>query len=90
MIVKILGFFDFVVIFCILFSEILPFTYLIKASLYLLVKGGIFSLTGDFASYLDVICGIYILFFAFGLSINLFTAIVVLYLGQKCLVSFIF
>ena len=89
MIIKFLGFFDFLVIFVMLLSPFLPFKYMLYAALYLLLKGALFAFGGDIASYLDVGCGTYLMFFAFGISSMFINVIVGLYLAQKFAISWL-
>tara|TARA_Y100000034_G_C6750171_1_gene333381 strand:- start:213 stop:482 length:270 start_codon:yes stop_codon:yes gene_type:complete len=89
MITKILGFGDFLVIIAMLFFPFLPLKWILYAAGYLILKGGLFAFSGDVASILDIISGIYIVLFAFGFSLNFFSVIVGIYLGQKFLVSWL-
>jgi len=88
--VKILGTLDFLVLLMILFSSLFPKDIILYGAFYLIIKGLIFVLTSrDFASYIDVIIGIYTIFIAFNISHPILTIIMVLYMGEKVVVSLI-
>lgn len=88
---KILAIVDLVAVFAILAAPILPTKVIIYCAGYLIMKGGFFAITSyDIASILDVICGIIIILLAFGISHGTVNIIVLLYLIQKAVFSFVF
>ena len=76
---------DLAVVLVLFFSALLPTAPLLYAGWYLLVKGGIFAALGNIVSMIDVLCGIYLFFLAFGISSGFLTIIAMLFLGQKVL-----
>jgi hypothetical protein len=87
MIVKILGALDLVCVVAILFAAVLPQKMLILLAVYLMGKGGTFAIGGDIVSYIDVVCGVYMLLLAFGIANLVISGIFVAYLGQKAVFS---
>lgn len=87
MIVKFLGGLDFLAVIVIFFSSIFPQKALMYAAGYLLFKGGFFAMGGDIASILDILCGIYVIFIAYGISSTVITVVVLIYLMQKVVFS---
>ncbi|HIG95890.1 TPA: hypothetical protein HA249_03290 [Candidatus Woesearchaeota archaeon] len=87
---KLLAIVDLVAVFAILASPILPTKVIMYCAGYLILKGGLFAITSyDIASMLDVICGIIIMLLAFDISNGTVNLIVLLYLVQKILLSFV-
>ncbi len=72
----------------VLFSPILPSIWLGSIGLLLFFKGVLFIWTLDVASFLDMACGLVIIGFVFGISFTLLKVLVLLYLGQKLVLSF--
>lgn len=68
--------------------DFLPRRAIILFAGYLLLKGIAFSMSGNFISYLDIACGIYIILMTFGISISVLSLLFVLYLIQKNLTLF--
>ena len=87
MVTKILGIMD--LISAATFLIPLPKTIVLLAATYLIVKGILFSLGDDVASYFDVAIGIYLIVFSFGLSLTVISVISALFLLQKGLLSLI-
>ncbi|MEK6886710.1 MAG: hypothetical protein AABW88_02665 [Nanoarchaeota archaeon] len=87
MVTKIFGVLDFLS--AIVFLIPLPKNIVLLAASYLIIKGLLFSLGEDIASYLDVAIGIYIIIFSFGFSITILSVISALFLLQKGLLSFV-
>ena len=87
MVTKILGIMD--LISAATFLIPLPKTIVLLAATYLIVKGILFSLGDDVASYFDVAIGIYLLVFSFGLALTVISVISALFLLQKGLLSLI-
>ncbi len=85
-----LGKLDLITVLVLMFAAILPKTFLLYAAIYLLIKGALFVLfSKDFASYGDFISGIYLLVLSFGLEIPIAHQIVLFYLLQKTIMTFI-
>jgi hypothetical protein len=90
MIFKALGTLDLVTVFVLLGAAILPEQLLFVAAVYMIVKGGVFTfISKDLASVGDFIAGIYLLVLAFGLKIPILHPIILLYLAQKTLLTFV-
>ncbi len=88
MLAKVLGALDLLVTLIIIFAPLFPKNIIFYGAFYLIAKGLMFVLTSrDFASYLDIICGIYVIFLAFNLSNPIITILAVLFLGQKVVFS---
>lgn len=66
----------------------MPANILSYAAGYLILKGGLFSLTGNAVSYLDVLCGINIILLGYGISLPLLTLFSVIFLTQKTAFAF--
>ncbi len=84
-----MGLFDAMAILVLLFSPIMPMGAMLYGSGYLISKGGLFALAGNFVSWLDVIAGVYLLLVAFGIGSTVITVLVFIFLLQKALFSFI-
>ena len=65
------------------FPGILPRNIIVAFALYLIIKGLFFGMGGNFISFIDVFCGVYIILLMFGVSISFITLLIVLYLMQK-------
>lgn len=95
MIVKLLGILDLIAILFLLlkeyfnFKDWFPMILLTIAGIYLLVKGIIFILTLDFASAIDIISGIIIIFAAHFDIPQMIVLVVIVVLGQKAVFSLI-
>ncbi len=89
MILKLLGFADILAIIALLAASILPKTLIIIMSIYLLVKGLFFLITGGnlITNFLDIVSGFYIIAASFGVSHWIATVIVGIFLLQKALIS---
>ena len=88
MLAKVLGALDLLVTLIIIFYSLFPKNIIFYGAFYLIAKGLIFVITSrDFASYFDVLCGIYTIFLAFNMSNPIITIIAVLFLGQKVVFS---
>ena len=85
-----LGKFDLLTVLILMGAAIVPQKFLLVAAVYLLVKGGIFILISkDFASYGDFISGIYLLVLSLGIKIPVVHTIVLFWLLQKTIMTFI-
>lgn len=87
MLTKILGLGDLVTGLMIPLYAVFPHMFLIVGAKYLIIKGGFFAFGGDMASFLDVICGVYLVLLFFGLSYWVFTTIAFVWLMQKAVFS---
>ena len=84
-----MGFFDAIAVLLLLLSPLMPVNAMLYGSGYLISKGGIFALAGNFVSWFDVAAGIYLLLVAFGIGSTVITVLVFIFLLQKALFSFI-
>lgn len=87
MIIKILGLFDIITATLLIFGTHLPKVTLLSIAGYLLIKGLLFSFTGDFSSIADIVIGFYAAAITTGFSWIVFTVIAVLFLYQKGFMS---
>jgi len=62
---------------------VLPKKLIFYAAAYLVLKGGLFWLSGDGVSFIDVLCGAYIIMLSIGLSVTLISVLAVIFLVQK-------
>jgi hypothetical protein len=88
-ILKLLGIFDLVVAIILSCSSFLPVSIVKQAGIYLLLKGVLFSFSGDIASIFDIFSAIYILILSFGISSPFISIVVFVYLLQKALYSIV-
>jgi len=86
---KILGLLDLAVLACItlVFLDYSPGKILIWAIFYLVIKGIIFR--WDFNSWLDMSIAVYALMLILGLKLGIVYVFVLLYMGQKGLLSLV-
>lgn len=85
-----LGKLDFITVLILMGAAFLPSKLLIYAAIYLILKGLIFILINrDFASYIDLGCGLYLLCLSMGLKIPYVHQIVFYWLLQKTIMTFI-
>jgi hypothetical protein len=95
MIVKILGVLDLIAVIILLIknyfdkSAWFPIILVLIAGSYLIIKGIIFILTLDFASIIDIVSGIIIVFAAYFHLPLLLSALVIILLGQKAFFSLV-
>lgn len=90
MILKILGFADFLAIVALLSANILPKILVIIMAGYLIVKGLFFALTGGvFPSFFDILSGLYLIIAANGVTHWILTTFVTLFLIQKAFFSLV-
>ena len=66
------------------FTELMPY-----AGMYLIIKGLLFAMMGDWMSWVDVSIGLYLILMCFGISWGVITFLCVIYLAQKSLFSLI-
>ena len=87
MLMKILGFGDVVAALATTFAAVFPFVLpkqlVFYIAGYLILKGGMFALSGNIVSYIDVFCGFYLILLTYGLSFTIITVFVVIFLIQK-------
>ena len=85
-----LGKLDLLTVLVLMGAAVLPSKLLLFAAIYLMIKGGLFILINkDFASYGDFISGIYLLVLSFGLTIPVVHQIVLFWLLQKTILTFV-
>ena len=87
MFAKIMGVGDFIAIILILFAPVLPMRIVLYGAAWLILKGGLFAITGNIVSMLDVLCGLWTVALAFGAHSSTITIIVIIFLGQKVVFS---
>ena len=86
-----LGILDSISFLVISFHYLAPKKLMIYIIFYLIIKGLFFILVShDFASYIDMACGFYLIFLYFGFSISFLTVIFSVYLAQKAVLTLIF
>ncbi len=90
MIFKTLGTLDLLSVILLIGAAIFPKSLLLYAGVYLLLKGIIFIITSkDIASYGDALSGAYLALLSFGTSIEIIGTIVLIYLAQKTVLTFV-
>lgn len=89
MIIKILGLLDIITATLLIFGTYLPKLTLLSVAGYLLIKGLLFSFTGDFNSIVDILIGFYAVAITLGFSWIVFTVLAVLFLYQKGFMSLV-
>ncbi len=86
--VRLLGIVDLIAVIAILAGSFLPQKFVIYSAGYLIAKGGFFGMAGSLISWLDVVCGIFIILLAFGISFKIVNLLMLAFLIQKALLSF--
>ncbi len=90
MLFGLLGKADLITVLILLGAAVLPKKLLLFAAVYLLIKGGIFIfMNRDFASYGDFASGLYLLILSFGLHIPVVHQVILFWLIQKTILTFI-
>ena len=89
MIAKVLGIGDLMSGLMVLMATVFPAAWIIFFAKYLILKGGIFAAMGNIVSMIDVACGIYMIFLAFGHGFLVLNIIAIVFLMQKGLASLI-
>ena len=93
MLTKIMGFGDVVAAvttaLATAFPLLLPKTIVFYIAGYLILKGGIFAMSGNLISYIDVFCGIYLILLTYGVSVTAITIFAVIFLTQKNILAFL-
>ena len=90
MIFETLGNLDFITVIILMLAAVMPQKFLLFAAIYLLVKGAVFIfMSRDFASYGDFFSGVYMLVLSFGIQIPILHGIVLFWLLQKTIFTFI-
>jgi len=90
MLFRTLGTLDFITSLILIGAALLPEKLLLLAAFYLVVKGATFIYSsGDWASYGDLISGCYLFLFSLGIQIPVVHTIIILYLIQKTMLTFI-
>lgn len=90
MVYKIMSILDILAALSLIFSFFVPNWMMLIFGLYLLLKGFIFFVGGDFISFLDLLCGVYFGAFVFGFSYTIINILVVIFLVQKGVVGLVF
>ena len=90
MIFAALGKLDLLTVIILMGAAILPSKLLLYASIYLIIKGGLFVLLSrDFASYGDLFSGFYLLILSYGIMVPYLHQLVFFWLLQKTILTFI-
>jgi hypothetical protein len=90
MLFRTLGTLDLVTVLILMGAAILPHKLLLYAALYLIIKGALFIwISKDFASYGDFGAGLYLLILSFGFQVPYVHTVVLFYLLQKTILTFI-
>jgi hypothetical protein len=89
MLVKLLGILDLFIAIMIFAHTNVSKKALLIIGFYLIIKGLLFGIMEDIASYVDIGVGVYVLLMAAGFSLGIFTVIAGLYLIQKGLLSIV-
>ena len=85
-----LGKLDLLTVLVLMGAAILPHKLLFYAAIYLLLKGIFFGiLLRDFASKIDLACGVYLMFLSQGITMPIIHTLVLLWLLQKTILTFI-
>ena len=85
-----LGKLDLLTVLILMGAAVLPSKLLVFAAIYLILKGGIFILLNkDFASYVDLFSGFYLLVLSIGINIPYLHQVVFFWLLQKTIMTFI-
>lgn len=87
MAVFILGIIDLFIALIILGAKFFPKSVILFAAFYIILKGLLFVLSNDAASYVDIAAGIYMMFIAAGFSLSLLSILFTIFLVQKGLFS---
>jgi hypothetical protein len=87
MIVKILGLLDLMCVFAIIFNSIIPTNIIMNLGMLLAMKGIIFASMKNIGSIIDAFGGFYLGFIVYGATNNLISWFLILYLGQKGILS---
>lgn len=88
MLLKLLGIIDILAIISLLAVNILPQPLVLFMALYLIIKGALFTIIGgQLPSLFDVVSGIYIAAASYGISHWIITVIIMIYIGQKAIIS---
>ena len=89
MIVKILGIGDLFAAVIGAAAGFLPEAIVLLAAKWLILKGGIFMFSGNYASFFDILCGVYFIFLAYGWGFSFLTVIIIVWIAQKGIASLI-
>jgi hypothetical protein len=89
MIVKILGIGDLFTAIIGAAAGLLPEAIVLLAAKWLIIKGAIFMFSGNYASVIDILCGVYFIFLAYNWGFTFLTIIIIIWTAQKGLASLI-
>ena len=89
MLFKIMGVLDFICGFSIIFNDSVPVEIMRLLALVLIGKGSLFALGGDIASYVDIVCAVYLLALSLGAYNVAISAFAAIFLMQKAILTFV-
>jgi len=82
---------DVLAIVTLLFGAFLPEKYIFYTAFYLIIKGALFGIgSRDYVSFLDLVCGIYIILMVYGIKSTFLTVFFCLFLSMKTVMMFAF
>ncbi|HIH39011.1 hypothetical protein J4460_03475 [Candidatus Woesearchaeota archaeon] len=87
MIVKLLGIGDLICALIILMGPLFGPRVIVFFAMFLLAKGGIFGMSGNFVSVLDFFIGVYMILMGFGVTIKVISVVSMIYLSEKAIMS---
>ena len=87
MFLKFLGILDGIAALSLVLAILLPSWWILACGLYLMIKGGIFLISGDAMSLMDVGIAVYLFLAAYTLTNTIVTALASLFLLQKAAFS---
>ena len=70
-------------------NSLIPIALVFLAAKWLMIKGAIFAFSGNYASFIDILCGIYLIALGYGWGFGFVTVFVVIWIMQKGLASLI-
>lgn len=89
MILRLLGILDLISAAIILLAATMPHKIVWAVGVYLITKGGLFALSGDFMSFVDVSIGFYVLALSYGFAVTIVTVLILVYMAQKSVMSLV-
>ena len=69
--------------------SLLPIALVFLAAKWLIIKGAIFAFSGNYASFVDILCGLYLIALGYGWGFGFFTVLTIIWIMQKGLASLI-
>lgn len=70
-------------------SSFVPIAVIFLAAKWLMIKGAIFVFSGNYVSFVDILCGLYLILLGYGWGIGFLTILVIIWVSQKGLASMI-